>query len=110
LALVGADTLLWDGAAVNKAGTYPLALAARDHGVPFYVCCERFKCGNRLPPEASLEEMDAHELDPPALDSLTPRNVYFDVTPARLISGWVSEDGVRRVYRDVAAAWRMPGV
>ncbi len=42
--IVGADSLLADGSIVNKAGTYLLALAAQDRKVPFYACCESFKC------------------------------------------------------------------
>ncbi len=43
LALVGADNVTRDGAVVNKAGTYPLALACYDNGVPFYAAAESFK-------------------------------------------------------------------
>ena len=90
--VVGADALLPDGAAVNKAGTYPLALAARDAGVPFYVCCESFKRRRAdTPAPFEPEEMDAAELGAPALPGVTVRNVYFDVTPARLIDGWFTE-------------------
>lgn len=89
--VVGADTLLPDGSVVNKAGTYALAAVARDQVVPFYVCCESFK---RRPAGAAapeLEEMDASELGAPALPHVTGRNVYFDITPARLVSGWFTE-------------------
>lgn len=93
LALVGADTVLADGSVVNKAGTYLLALAARDRGIPFYVCCESFK---RLKAETKrpiLEEMDPSELGTPERPHVTVVNVYFDVTPARLVSGWFTEHG-----------------
>lgn len=43
LALLGADSLLPDGSLINKAGSYLLALAVHDSGVPLYVCCESFK-------------------------------------------------------------------
>jgi len=96
VALVGADTLLQDGSVVNKAGTYLLALASRDMGIPFYVCCESFK---QVPYGAAgfdLEELDAAELDAPRGRNITPHNVYFDITPARLVSAWVTENGVRQ--------------
>ena len=94
--LVGADSVLADGAVVNKAGTGLLALAARDRGVPFYVCCESFKwrAPDDLPPE--LEEMAPAELGAPDWPGVTVRNVYFDLTPARLVSAWITETGVRR--------------
>ena len=93
--LVGADSVLADGAVVNKAGTYLLALAARDRGIPFYVCCESFKwrAAGQLPPE--LEEMASAELETPDWAGVTVRNVYFDLTPARLVSAWIDETGVR---------------
>jgi translation initiation factor 2B subunit (eIF-2B alpha/beta/delta family) len=96
VALVGADSLLRDGSAVNKAGTYLLALACRDRGVPFYVCCESFKWGARDEPE--LEEMDPGELGAPAWPGVAVRNIYFDITPARLIDAWFSEQGQRRTW------------
>lgn len=93
--LVGADSVLADGAVINKAGTGLLALAARDQGVPFYVCCESFKwrAPDDSPPE--LEEMAPAELDVPAWPGVTVRNVYFDLTPARLVSAWIDEAGAR---------------
>jgi len=94
--LVGADALMADGAVVNKIGTYPLALAARDTGIPFYVCCESFK---RLPPSSEgpeLEEMDPAELGAPELPGVRVMNPYFEVTPARLVSAWITEAGVER--------------
>ncbi|PLX83483.1 MAG: initiation factor 2B [Desulfuromonas sp.] len=96
LALVGADSLLADGSVVNKAGTYPLALAARDQGIPFYVCCESFKRHESTTDPPPLEEMDPAELDAPERPGLTVRNIYFDITPARLVSAWIDENGVRR--------------
>ncbi len=94
--LVGADALTADGAVVNKTGTYLLALAARDNGIPFYVCCESFK---RLPPSSEgpeLEEMDPAELGAPELPGVRVMNPYFEVTPARLVSAWITEAGVER--------------
>ena len=95
VALVGADTLLADGSLVNKAGSYLLALAARDRGIPFRVCCESFK---QLPAGFSsfeLESLDPDELDAPGGRHIEAQNVYFDITPARLIDSWIDETGVR---------------
>ena len=91
--LVGADTILPDGTLINKAGTFLVALAARELDVPFYVAAESFK---RRPPEAGvppLEEMAPDELGAPTLPHLKVRNVYFDITPADLISAWIDETG-----------------
>ncbi len=91
LALIGADRLLGDGSAVNKAGSYLLALAARDRGIPFYVCCESFKAVSGL--DAPLEEMAGSELGYPQRPGILLRNTYFDITPARLIGAWFTECG-----------------
>ena len=98
VALVGADCLLADGSLVNKAGTHLLALAAQERGVPFYVCCESFKRSPQLPGEIELEEKDAAELGYPEMPGVRVRNIYFDLTPPHLISGWISEEGIRTVY------------
>jgi translation initiation factor 2B subunit (eIF-2B alpha/beta/delta family) len=92
LAVVGADTILADGGVVNKAGTYPLALAARDRGIPFLVVAESFK---RRPPDlgpVDLEAMDPAELGVPGWPGIVVRNVYFDITPARLVGRVVTEE------------------
>ncbi len=98
IALVGADSILADGSVINKAGTYVLALVAQDHGVPVYVCAESCKRHPSHLPEPELEETDPAELsleDTPPGPYLQVRNIYFDRTPARLISGWVDEYGIR---------------
>lgn len=96
VALVGADMLLTDGAVVNKAGTYLLALAARDRDVPVYACCESFKASSFSTRGFELEELDSAELEAPRGRNIRPRNVYFDITPARLIDAWITEEGVVR--------------
>lgn len=94
LAVVGADSVLGDGTVINKSGTRLLALAARDSGIPFYVCCESLKYAPTAPGEAVLESMPPDELDAPALDGVRVSNVYFDLTPPHLVSAWVDENGV----------------
>ncbi len=96
VAMVGADSLLPDGSVLNKAGTYLLALAARDQGVPFYVSCESFKLRTPQMGKVELEEMDPAELNAPDLPHVEVRNVYFDITPASLITGWITERGLIR--------------
>jgi len=94
VALVGADTLLSDGSVVNKVGTYLLALAAREQGIRFYVCCESFKAIPFSARSVELEEADPGEIDAPKGKQITPVNLYFDVTPAALISAWITDEGV----------------
>jgi translation initiation factor 2B subunit (eIF-2B alpha/beta/delta family) len=94
VALVGADSVLGDGSVVNKVGTYLLALAARDCGLPFYVCCESFKHTRRLADDFGLEEMDPAELGAPDMPGILVRNIYFDITPARLVTAWIDENEV----------------
>ncbi len=98
VAIVGADSLLPDGSLLNKAGTYLLALAARDQGVPVYACCESFKLRTPEMGEPELEEMDPAELNAPDLPHVEIRNVYFDITPPRLISAWITERGLIREW------------
>lgn len=95
VALVGADAVLADGSLVNKAGTFLLALAARHHGIPFYTCCESFKHSPFSPEGYALEETAASEVEPPRHRCIQGRNVMFDLTPADLISGWVTEEGIQ---------------
>ena len=94
--LVGADAVLADGAVINKAGTYLLALAAHRDRVPFYVACESLKvCADTedLPP---LEEKEPQEVWPEAPSGLAVRNVYFDRTPPDLVSAIITEEGALR--------------
>lgn len=91
-ALIGADTILPDGSAINKAGSHLLALAAREAGIPFYVVAESFK---RLPDGHALpvmEEMAASELGYPEDTGYRVRNIYFEAVPATLISELITEE------------------
>ncbi len=107
LVLVGADSILSDGSLINKMGTYLIALAARAQGVPFYVISESIKISPRGPRSVQLEEKEAREVLPPA-NKIAARNIYFDHTPARLITGIVTEFGVwtPAKVRQYAARWR----
>lgn len=89
LALVGADSVTRDGAVVNKAGTYPLALSCHDNRVPFYVAAEGFK----LHPELSSDGVEIVER-PYARRGYRVRNYLFDVTPWRYIRGIITELGI----------------
>ncbi len=108
--VVGADSILADGAVVNKAGTLLLALAARANRprrVPFLALAETLKIAPFR--QSHLEEMDAAEIFPPSeLPGVSARNIYFDRTPARLVSMLITERGPldRAQVREQAAQAR----
>lgn len=91
--VLGADSVRADGSLVNKVGSHPLALLAREAGLPVYVLCEMLKIA---PPDfpLRLEEMDPRELLPEPVAGVTAVNLYFDSTPASLITGIVTERGM----------------
>jgi methylthioribose-1-phosphate isomerase len=109
LVIVGADRVAANGDTANKIGTYLKALAARDTGVPFYVALPSSTIDRSVPDGAAIpiEERSPDEvryadgLGPggPTRVLLTPpdspaRNPAFDVTPARLVTGFITEDGI----------------
>ncbi|NJE84444.1 translation initiation factor IF-2B subunit alpha [Thermococcus sp. CX2] len=89
LALVGADNVTGDGAVINKAGTYLLALACHDNGVPFYVAAESFK----LHPELTSDEVEIVERKFKR-NHLLIRGYLFDITPWRYVRGIITELGI----------------
>ncbi|WP_297420903.1 translation initiation factor IF-2B subunit alpha [Thermococcus sp.] len=89
LALVGADNITSDGAVINKAGTYPLALACHDNGIPFYAAAESFK----LHPKLTSGDVEIVER-PYARQGYRVRNFLFDVTPWRYVRGVITELGI----------------
>jgi len=111
LVIVGCDRVSARGDVCNKIGTYLKALAAHDNGVPFFVAMPTSTLDLSLADglrEIPIEERDAHEVTHVSgLDGegrvlevrLTPvgavaANPAFDITPARLVSGLVTEHGV----------------
>ncbi len=108
--VVGADSILADGAVINKVGTFLLALAARaqrPQSVPFLVLAEQLKIAPFTTPH--LEEMDPAEVLPsPPPPGISARNIYFDRTPASLVSAIITEQGPlsRAQVREQAAQAR----
>jgi methylthioribose-1-phosphate isomerase len=92
--LVGADRIAANGDTANKIGTYPLAVLADRHGVPFYVVAPTSTVDLETPDGAAIpiEERDPAEITA----RFAARNPAFDVTPAELISAIVTEAGVHR--------------
>ncbi len=93
--LVGADSVLRDGAVVNKVGSYGLALAAKEHGKPFHVACETLKFDARhdatsWPGSPAMNPREVWENPPERVDV---DNRYFEVVPASLVTAVVTERG-----------------
>ena len=99
--MVGADRIAANGDVANKVGTLALALAAKDSGIPFVVVAPTttvdtsVPSGDRIP----IEERAASEVTGVLGRPVAPPGTYavnpaFDITPARLITAIVTEDGV----------------
>jgi methylthioribose-1-phosphate isomerase len=96
VAIAGADRIAANGDTANKIGTYPLALLAREHGVPFYVAAPVSTVDLELANGAAIpiEERPAAEVTTFAPPGTPAWNPAFDVTPASLITSIITELGV----------------
>ncbi len=112
LVVVGADRIAANGDVANKIGTYPLAVLAREHGLPFYVAapCSTVDLGTADGESIPIEERSREEVADFGERTVVPegvpvRNPAFDVTPARFVSAIVTERGVaRNPYLETLAA------
>ena len=101
LAIVGADRIAANGDVANKIGTYPLAVLARYHNVPFYVAAPTSTIDPATPsgsaivveqrPGAEVVEVGGVRLAP---EGVAAQNWAFDITPAELITGYITENGI----------------
>lgn len=99
---VGCDRVAANGDAANKIGTSQVAIMAKYYGVPFYVCGPlstidmNTACGDDI----VIEQRDGSEVtalwykEPMATDKVKVYNPAFDVTPAELITGIITEKGI----------------
>ena len=101
--IVGADRIAANGDVANKIGTYPLALAARHHALPFYVAAPWSTVDPATPSGDAIviEHRAADELGRGFEAPVSPRDVAvynpaFDVTPAELVTAFVTDRGVVR--------------
>jgi methylthioribose-1-phosphate isomerase len=101
--VVGADRIAANGDVANKVGTYPLAVLAAHHGVPFYVAAPTSTIDRACPTGAAIpvERRPAAEVLELAGQRVAPAgaaadNRAFDVTPAALVTAIVTEAGVAR--------------
>ncbi len=100
--VVGADRITANGDVANKIGTYSVAVLAHAHGIPFYVAAPSstidlsMASGEQIP----IEQRDPREVthvrgkESIAPDGVEVFNPAFDVTPARLITGIITEKGI----------------
>lgn len=101
--IVGADRIAANGDAANKIGTYGVAVLAKAHGIPFYVAAPSSTFDHDA---ASGEEIPIELRDPAEIvrsfnvqsapDGVGVYNPAFDVTPAELITGIITEHGILR--------------
>lgn len=101
LALVGADRIAANGDTANKIGTYNLAIVAKYHNVPLYVVAPTSTIDLKTPAgqDIPIEERSADEIRCVGNSQVAPQespvfNPAFDVTPAELISGIITEKGI----------------
>jgi methylthioribose-1-phosphate isomerase len=99
--IVGADRIAANGDVANKIGTYALAVLAKRHGLPFYVAAPlstfdpKTADGSHIPiEERPSDEVTGYRNVRWAPKGVAVRNPAFDVTPAELITGIISEKGV----------------
>ena len=102
-AVAGCDRVANNGDTANKIGTYQLAQLCKTHNVPFYIAMPTTtldrSCltGEEIPieerPPNEIRSIQGHPIAP---HNITVWNPSFDVTPAHLIQGWVTEKGVWR--------------
>jgi len=109
--VVGADRVARNGDFANKIGTYPLAVLAREHGVPFYVAAPLSTIDLDCPSGEAIpiEERDPREVTELFGTRIAPEGVgvinpAFDVTPARLVAALITEAGIARAPYETSIA------
>ena len=98
LVIVGADRVVRNGDVINKIGTLGLAVLAHHYRVPFYVACplSTFDPSTASGGEAPIEERAGDEVLQDHAAAVAAYNPAFDVTPAALVTGIVTERGIAR--------------
>ncbi|XP_034488121.1 methylthioribose-1-phosphate isomerase [Drosophila innubila] len=99
--VVGADRVAANGDTANKIGTYQIAVVAKHHGVPFYVAAPLTSIDLQIPsgdhiiievrPDREMTHVGEHRIAAPGINCWNPA---FDVTPATLITGIITEHGI----------------
>ena len=101
IVVVGADRIAVNGDVANKIGTYSIAVLAQRHHIPFYVAAPlatidaTIAKGADIPiEERGADEIRGYGATRWAPDEVAVRNPVFDVTPAELVTGLITEKGV----------------
>lgn len=100
--VVGADRIAANGDTANKIGTYPMAVLAREHGVPFFVAAPistldlTIASGEQIPIEQRASNEVTHIHGVRIAPDVAAAHPAFDVTPSRLIAAIITERGVAR--------------
>jgi methylthioribose-1-phosphate isomerase len=99
--VVGTDRVAGNGDVANKIGTYMVAVLAKRHNIPFYVACplstidRSITSGSDIPiEERPISEVTGFQGIHWAAKGISVRNPAFDVTPAELVTGLITEKGV----------------
>ena len=99
--IVGTDRVAGNGDVANKIGTYMVAVLSKRHNIPFYVACplstidRSILSGSDIPiEERSNDEVTGYRDYQWAAEGVSVRNPAFDVTPADLVTGLITEKGV----------------
>jgi methylthioribose-1-phosphate isomerase len=123
LVIVGSDRIAANGDVANKIGTYSSAVVAHRHGIPFYVAAPTSTIDPNCPTgkDIPIEERDQDEVRftwgwsddgtftrvRTAPEGSSARNIAFDVTPAELVTGIITEKGiVPATARGMSRVWR----
>jgi len=104
LAIVGTDRTVLNGDVANKIGTYTVAVLCKEHGIPFYVAAPMssidftIPSGDLIPIEERGPEEVTHIFGTCRIapEGVRVRNLAFDVTPARYVTGIITEKGIFR--------------
>ena len=101
IVITGADRIARNGDSANKIGTYAAAVLAKEHGIPFYIAApvSTIDFSIQTGKQIVIEERDPSEVTNIGKERIAPlgvkvRNPAFDVTPARYITGIITEKGI----------------
>ena len=108
LVITGADRIASNGDSANKIGTYQLAILAKEHNIPFYIAAPlstfdlKIKSGDEIPIE-ERNEKEVREINEKLIcqKEVKVKNPAFDITPAKYITGIITEKGILKGnYKD----------
>ena len=100
LVIVGTDRVTANGDVVNKIGTLGVAVLAKHFDIPFYVACpaSTYDLTTATGAEVEIEQRDPDEVRAPwTLSGVNIHNPAFDVTPANLVTGYITNVGLLNI-------------